>query len=334
MFARWIAKFSKNENGAAAVFFALAFVTLLLVASLVLDFGNVYIQAGKMQNTADSAALAAVTALPCKHNDTGKIELCKALAIQYAAKNGMVITNDNITISTNANNVYTTVKVQVGQSVPMMLTPLAGLTHKDITRSATASVSCVTALTGAAPLSVTKTVYEYAKANNMLEHLTLKFDGGEGVAGSYGAIDLDALVGGGAQDYANWLAYGFPGTLSVGDVLPTENGNMAGPTFDAYLFRYNSCTHFPGQGGCTVDHYVSTCQRIVTVPVITYISSHVVKVEGFSSFLLEGSTGNQNKGEVFGSYLTDVQLHNTSTNDYNIVGGEYDFGIYNRYLSQ
>lgn len=334
MLARFFNKFLKNENGAAAVVVTLAFISLLLMSALVLDYGLVYIQAGKMQSTADSAALAAVFALPCSTSDTDTQELSKALAIEYAGKNGKIITNDDITFEANSNNVYIAVRVNIDQSVDMMLTPLAGILKTDLTRSAVARVSSVTAVTGAAPLSVTKSVYEYAKANNMLEHLTLKFDGGEGVAGSYGAIDLDAQVGGGANDYANWLSMGFPGTLSVGDVLPTENGNMAGPTFDAYLYRYNGCTHFPGQGGCMLDHYISTCPRIVTVPVITYISSHVVKIDGFAVFLIEGHTGNQSKGEIFGSYITNVELPNTSSSDYNKVGGEYDFGIYKRYLSE
>lgn len=61
--ASWFRRFRKDERGAIGVTFVLGSTVLITMAGFAIDFGLVISTQGQMRNTADAAALAAVTSL-------------------------------------------------------------------------------------------------------------------------------------------------------------------------------------------------------------------------------------------------------------------------------
>ncbi len=58
--------------------------------------------------------------------------------------------------------------------------------------------------------------------------------------GNFGCLDLDGNHGGGANDYEDWIKYGFPGTLDIGNLVFPETGNMAEPTIRGVQYRLDN----------------------------------------------------------------------------------------------
>ena len=186
-----------------------------------------------------------------------------------------------------------------------------GINEIDFTRSAEACTLPCSSTSDTVPLGVKKTVLENLIASGNTKHVILKYgsktnDLGQG---AFGAIDLDGVKGGGANEYSQWLENGYLGEINIGDVLPIEPGNMAGPTYYAISKRYNSCTHFKSQGGCTAEHYISGCPRVMKVNVVEYLNNNkYVKITGFAAFVLEDYNTYQSNGCVVGSYVDMVNV--------------------------
>ena len=283
----------KDESGQTMVLFTLMLTILIGVLALVIDYGMPTWTARRLQNAADSAALAAATMLPA--DSAERKAIARTEAIEYATKNGY--SNADVTFPDT-----TTVKVIVNTTVEYSFAKIFGLTSVDLERSASAQVQAITSLRGVVPLSVEKSVLDAALSSKNYD-LTLKVGGGAGNKGAYGAIDLDGSNGGGASQYENRLINGYDGLVTVGDLLPTENGNMSGPTEWGVQKRYNACTHYTSSGGCTPEHYDKTCPRVMMIPVVVYTAKHTVQIKGFAPFLLKSYSGSGNECYVYGTYL-------------------------------
>ncbi len=283
----------KEESGQAMVLFALILVVLVAGLALVIDYGMPAWIARRLQNAADSAALAAATELPA--DDAGKEAAARTEAVEYAAKNGY----NKVDVSFPDTR---TVKVTVKTTVEYSFAKIFGLTSVDLERSASAQIQAITGLRGVVPLSVKKSELDTALSSGNY-YLTLKFGGGSGNQGAYGAIDLDGSKGGGASQYKDMLINGYNELITVGDLLPTENGNMSGPTEQGLQQRYNACTHYVSSSGCTPEHYNKNCPRVMMIPVVVYTESHTVQIKGFAPFLLDSYHGSGNECFVYGTYL-------------------------------
>ena len=291
----------KEETGQAAVLFGLVVVVLVGTVALVIDYGRPAKTARELQNAADSAALAAATLLPA--NSIAAAEPARAEAQTYADKNGFTdVRADFRKVTDSGSSPYTIVDVTVRDNVEYTFAKIFGLDSIDVERSASAQLMAVSGLRGAVPLSIEKGVMDSAVASGNY-HMTLKFGGGSGTNGAYGVLDLDGNKGGGAKDYKDRLINGYDGIVSVGSQVPTENGNMSGPTEKGVQARYNACTHYTSSGGCSPTRYEKGCPRIMFVPVVTYTSKHEVQVNGFAPFLISSYTGHGNECFVYGDYL-------------------------------
>lgn len=82
----------KDERGFVLVFIALGLVVFLLVVGFAVDLGSWYLRAAKLQRAADSAALAAASALP-------DVDLAKQYAEETYRKNGFENGKNNINIT-------------------------------------------------------------------------------------------------------------------------------------------------------------------------------------------------------------------------------------------
>lgn len=316
--------FIKDNKGATAVIVAVTLVVLLLLASFVLDFGTAYAKAGQMQNAVDSAALAAASQLPINLGDSSKQNAATSLAHSYASKNGITISKVEFIES---NGYYNGVRVSAKVDVETFIAKIIGIKNISVGKKATAKATPSIAVTNMVPLSIKKEDLLEAKQTGNTKHLELKVSApGHNVEkGAFGALELDGNKGGGAKDFRYYVANGYPGQLKIGDILPIKAGNMSGPTMQGFEQRYNACTHNQSTGGCSINDYVEGCPRIVIAPVVTYTKPHEVVIEGFAAFILEECPGPGNKNKILGSFLEDVHVVGTGSQN---GSGQNDFGVY------
>lgn len=315
-----------DESGSIVVIVAVAMTLVLALAALVLDFGLAYMKTAEIQNVADSAALSAGQKLPIPVNNDVKIADIKNCAIEYAMKNGVDdLSTDDVTLENIVSGNYTAIKVNIPATAELNFSRVIGFNNISINRTAKAVIQPCTKADGIVPLGVEIGKLNAAIASGQTTGIILKY--GTGDNGFYGAIDLDGVKGGGANDYSLWLAYGYTSTISVGeDLLPIESGNMSGPTNSAFWARYNQCTHYPGQGGCTKDHFVPTCPRVIKTIVYEIADKKYVDVKGFCAFILEGKVDDNIKGSLI-KFVTNGSPSHTN------AGSGTDYGLYNLGLS-
>ena len=311
----------REERGSAAVIIAVSLSLLFSFTALAVDFGATYVTNANAQNAADSAALAAAHYLPVSSGDASGMAQVKDVAVSYVEKNGFTIAADGVELGDMVGGRYTSVSVTVSGEVGMTFARVIGIDTVPFKKDAKAKIIPCTSATGVAPLGVEQSVMDAAIASGNTQHIYLKYGGGDGDTGSYGAIDLDGVKGGGANDFESWLLNGYSGTITVGEgLLPVEPGNMAAPTETAISARYYQCTHYPDQGGCSIDHYDSNCPRLLKTLVIETVGTQYVKVKGFAVFIIEGVYGD----EVLGSYVKMLEP--------DLAGGDADwsaeYGLY------
>lgn len=324
--------FCKNQNGSTSIIVAISLTLIFVCSSFVIDYGAAYVEASKLQNAADAAALAAAAYLPVNIDDNNKIDYIKDVAINYMQKNGFSNVNRNdVILKGQIGNRYTSVKVLKNYRVEFKLAKVIGKSYQNIKKSSQVGLSLAQSVTGAAPLSIDKLYLDNAIAIDQTKHLILKYGAPTDNGGNFGAVDLDGSMGGGANDYRYWLSYGYGGEIKVGETIPYEKGNMSGPTTYAFNYRYNACTHFEGLGGCTSEHFDKNCPRIILVPVITEVDKSRVKIEGFAAFVLEEIGGSGNQNYVLGSFVELITNSNFGTD---FSAGSNDYGVYIKSLQE
>lgn len=321
-----IIKFSCEQRGSVAIVTAMLMVVLIGVSAFALDFGVNYDNASRLQNSLDSAVLAALQELPADSTSSSDWAAAENVAIAYAALNGFDLdTNDIEPIYKNniAEDGIIGLKATKSVVVEYNFAKVFGIDSGTVTRSSSAGLVPIGGITGAVPLSITSSSLSNAIEKGVYTGLTIKCSSstGEigidctGVKGWFGALQFD---GTGASTYANLLAYGYTGVLTVGQVLEMENGNMSGPTMDGFTTRYNKC-----KDGCTAQNYLPDCPRLVYVPVVEVISSSEVKIVSFASFFLESCGGNGNDSYIKATYIEGTVVPDSASG----FSGQ-DFGLY------
>lgn len=297
----------KAEDGATAVLTAVIFTALVMMTGIVIDLGRLHIETSRLQTAADAAAYAAAAVLPVAEDDSAKYLEAVNLAETYAAKNaaGASIHNAiSVNLGESVAGTYTSVSVELSSEVDYLFGKILGLESKTVSKRATASLGVIDKASQMVPLGITSDNLINTIAYNGAQNVVIKYGAGDGDTGFYGALDLDGVKGGGANDYEQWLNYGYYGYIETGDLLYTEPGNMDGPTQTAFTDRFNSCTHFSGQGGCTAEHFDPDCPRVIYIIVYDQLSKDTVEVRGFAPFILTGINDNS---EIVAS-LVNVQM--------------------------
>ncbi|MBA4347360.1 MAG: hypothetical protein C0413_00705 [Clostridiales bacterium] len=305
------------------------------VAATVTDLGVAYVKTAQTQTAVDAAVLASGMTLPVKSGDTAAIAKTTAVAKEYLVKNGVTdTTNTTVTLGDLSGGSYYSVYVNQPASADTAFAKIFGINVITFQRDAKAKVVTCTALSDLVPLSIRQSVLEQIIAEGKSMHAILKYGlKDENVDnGAFGAIDLDGVKGGGANDYTNWLANGYQAKLTVGTVLPIEPGNMTGPTYSGIVERYNACTHYASEGGCKITKYVDDCPRVMKISVIEYTdsSNKYVRIKGFAAFVLEDYSTYADKGCVIGSYANMV---NIGSADGDLTGTKPAFGVYSLVLT-
>ena len=110
----------RSERGQAMILTLVFIAVLLAISAAVIDVGAWYRAHRQVQATADASALAGVTPLP------GSTAAGRALALDYAGRNGSGVTPADITFSGTqvAND---TIQVTARKTVPGVFSALFGL---------------------------------------------------------------------------------------------------------------------------------------------------------------------------------------------------------------
>jgi Flp pilus assembly protein TadG len=324
-------KLISNEKGQSAVLAGIAIFMVIAMSALALDIGLVHIQSSREQTAADAAALAGCTLLPVSVGDASAQDNVKARVKEYAVKNGISSADAElakIELGDVKTDKYTSVRVELTSKVGFGFARVLGITEADVTKAAKAAVQPTEVLNDVIPLGVEQEVLNSALLTATNPVFTIKESGGKGENGFFGPLDLDGDNGSGANLYEDRLANGYEGTIGIGDLLPIDYGAMTGPTNKAFEERYDACVHYPGQGGCTPDHYVSDCPRVVRLVVYTVTEWSnendekkvaEVKIESFASFIL---LPQQNGGEI------TCELVDITTQDGQSSPTAPDYGVY------
>lgn len=317
-------KFIKNETGVSAVLTALVMTVLLSFTALALDIGTAYVGASGSQNAADAIALSLGKYLPIAENDADVIALAKADACEYARKNHAEnFSADNVVFNDLQDGKYRSLSVTVDKRCPTTFARIFGIDHVGVAKSATVSTVNVGAVSGAVPIGIVEQTYYDAVASGKTSHITLKVGGGEGDTGFYGFIVLDSSNGN-AKLLEKWLNYGYDGTNYVGQFLPVATGNKTSAARNGVEYRLSLCSHYQGMGGCTTEHYVVGCPKIVYVLVYSFVESRTVEIVGFAPFLIEPSDKDD---EIQGSFL-NIVIPATE------IISEKDFGLHTYRLTK
>lgn len=309
---RILIKLFRPEDGISAIFVALTLSGLLAISSLTIDMGLAYIDASEIQNVADAVALSVGQYLPVGEDDQTKKAIIVGKAIEYAQKNGYeALTADNISFSGLGSGKYKSLTVTVSKTSATYLAKIVGV--NDITTEKTATISAVPAgsITGGVPVGITADAYHNAISAGQTEHIIFKSGGGSGENGFFGFVVLDGSNGNAAA-MANAMKYGYQGEVCINDTVPLATGNMASAVKQAVDYRMSLCHHYPESGGCTVDHFIEGCPRIMYLMIYEFVDSRTVKLTGFAGIILERS---QNSDEIQGSLISINVSYTTYTSD-------------------
>ncbi|NCB73763.1 MAG: pilus assembly protein [Clostridia bacterium] len=323
---KYLTEFSREQRGSVAVVTALLMIVLIGVSAFALDFGVYYDDASRLQNSLDSAVLAALQELPADSTSSSDWAAAENVAIAYAALNGFDIsTNDIEPIYKNniAEDGIIGLKATKSIVVEYNFAKVFGVDSGTVTRSSSAGLVPVGGLKGAVPLSITSSSLSNAIEKGVYTGLTLKCSSNTGdigidttgVKGWFGALRFD---GSGASTYANLLTFGYSGVLTVGQVLEMENGNMSGPTMDGFTARFNQC-----KDGCTATNYLPDCPKLIYVPVVEVVSASKVKIVSFATFFLDSLGGNGNDSYIKATYIEGTVVPDSASG----ISGA-DFGLY------
>jgi len=275
----------RNDRGQATVITLVFLVVLLGMAALVLDIGSWYRADRATQSTADAAALAGAQALPY---DTAN---ARALATQYANKNGGGVSGGDITITSSPYGANDTIRVQVHRTAAGVFTKLFGVNQVGVGSKATARASLMQSAQYVAPIGV-NVKHPMLKGTSACPcfgpgYTTTLPLGKTGAPGSFDLLNIDGSSGGtGGQILAKWILQGYSGYLPIGSYL-SDTGS-----------KWN-------------DSLVQNAleQRMNTNPVLLFPvydtlsgsgSNAVYHVVGWAAFHITGHTANGNGGSITG----------------------------------
>ncbi len=288
-----MSKLLSNRRGSVLLIVLFAMVGVLGMGAMVIDGGQLYFESAKLQTAVDAAALAGARTL------VQGVTAAEQLAFSVAQQNGVNPAELTVTIDSTAG----TVTASAVRTVFFGLAKVLGFESAPVSATATAGSYSVSGVSGLAPLGVIWQDFVIGAQYDLKV-------GASGDTGNYGAL---ALGGTGSSNYRDNLKYGYNTMVRVNDLLPTEPGNISGPTTEAINWLLNECSH-----GCVFDDHRVGCTRILLVPIINGLPNGrgEVTVLGFASFFME-------------EYLGDAFVRGRFI-EYNVqgeVGPSGDYGV-------
>lgn len=295
-------RFLQNQKGNALVLVAISMSLFLAVSAIVVDIGLALLEQKMLQTGTDAAALAGTREL-VQHPESAV-----AVAEDYLLRNVNPVSSYQILKDVDNRGL----DVRGEQHVKYFFAPLLGYAQGKVTAASAARLVGIASIQGAAPLAVEEHDFQFGEPYVLKQSPNgFSFENYLG-PGNFGALSLG---GQGATRYEENLKHGYPGWLSIGDIVQTETGNMAGPTKKAVDYLLSQCTHVPR---CTPESFTPDCPKILLVPVyedLGYVSEQVkqVKIKGFAAFMVTETSGGGVNSEITGYFVKTVAVGVPST---------------------
>ncbi|MFD3157176.1 Tad domain-containing protein [Haloimpatiens sp. FM7330] len=272
-----------NNKGSITIILSILFTALLGFTAYVVDIGMIYAEKTKLSNAVDSAVLAAALELP-----NGELKAIN-IAEEYLQKNNVDPSMASITIGIDNKSI----QIDAIKNVEHLFAPIIGIYSKNLNVTSKAIIGSAKSVRGGIrPFAVE--VFDYSYGNL----ITIKQEAGDGYNGNYGAI---ALGGTGASVFESNALYGYSGTISVGDFIPTETGNMAGAA--------NAIKDYINSDSSTFYNYTRNSMRLWTVPLVATLEPNgrgELLVIGFGMFYVEDIIQKSGKIEINARFVKHV----------------------------
>jgi len=349
----------KGERGSVLAIAAIGMLSLLLAVGLGVDISRMYLTKTELQNAADSASLAGVSALDGSSNGIKKAtdRAVQQMNSYEFNKTGITFPRGNVLFAVNLNGPYmseasasaaaTNIRfVQVTTpSLPSTITFAGSVLgdKRNMTATATAGFSVpINVFCNWIPLSV----IDYDVPMVPGEVYTIRSAPGNKV--SPGNYQILAVAGRGGKDVREGLASGVDECAEAGATyeIDTKPGVSSGPVRQGINTRFDDygggqtdpISHPPDtniKNNITYDAYRDGTatqspthtgvpgRRIVIIPIIKLEEfdqgRNTVKFNRFGQFFLRSKVDNGNGGDIEAEYIDDIVV--VGKGGYNPNGG-------------
>lgn len=282
----------KSNKGSVAILMAFVIAMLLGFSALVVDVGFAFVEKSRLDTAIDAAALAGAQSLALNQ------EAAVSAAKSYLTDNNIDPAAAFIEITDAGKGI----RVTSAEVVDHFFAPIVGINETTVTSTAKAIIGPAgTVKTGIRPVAVEAYSYSFG------DLVTLKEGAGDGTTGNYGAVSFGPT---GASVFQDFLINGYDSELSVGDIIATEPGNMAGTILK--LNQYLSSDY------STYLDYEPDSIRLWTIPVVDSldVSGRAdVEIIAFAQFFVETAQKVGGEAVIKGRFIRFV------------TNGEIDFSL-------
>lgn len=265
----------------------LALPVIVGALTLVMDVGNLYYNQVSMQVAADSGVLAGALYLPSYPSQAVSV------AQDYAQRNG-IKAGEIVSCTVSPDN--KTVLITTSRNLPCFFCRVLGegTAHADTAPStettagtgikvgASALIVPIKAATGVVPIGLNS-------GTDLNFGNVVQLKQGQVGPGNWSPL---ALGGTGADNYRTNVQNGYPGSVSVGDSLQTETGNMVGPTNQAFQDRISRGNNQFSTG--TFQNHDLNDPRVMLIPIVDFSNingSSQVPMKGFAMMWIVSVNG-------------------------------------------
>lgn len=295
---RFIDNFTRRllkQDGNVAVLTALLITGLLGMTAVVVDGGTLYATKMHLQKTANATVLSGAQEL------TNTEASVRDVANHILYDHGEELSLQQLSVAMKDR---TTAKIK--KDVTLGFSRVLGIDKAPVSVKATAELVPLGAAIGAAPIAIEDRNFVYN------QEYTLKVDNDLAINGNFGIIDLPYNQGNKCQDkdgkqqgsdlYECNLMLGYQQMLSVGDVVTTKTGNVAGNTLNGVEYRLSLPDPYANSAYKGPD-----CPRVLLIPVYTnpqYNGGQLkeITISGFAKFYLSAPFNKQDK-EIRGTFM-------------------------------
>lgn len=304
----------KEERGSVLVITALLMFILLGVTALTVDGGYLYFWHTRLQDIADSAALAAAAkAVNTNGNISSQENQATLEAINYGKLNELDLNNSGLingtadqgmevnfeTYTVKNKELIDKVIVNIDIKKEVFFARVFGVDDTPVSVSATVQIGPSKTQTGGlVPLTLIMpegTEYVFG------EEIKLNFVTNENVSGNFGYLDFDD-----PSKFGYYLENGYNGTLQVGQIVSTNPGGSVGIVEPAIQGRIDACDTCVAE---TVLTQHPDCPRLVTVPIIESFDVNgktEVIIQGFATLFLFNKFDAENNKEIWGQFIKEL----------------------------
>jgi hypothetical protein len=258
-----------SEDGIGAVWFALSFVVIMIMAGIAIDGSRLHLAKAELRKAADAAVLSGAQELEI--SDESVTNLVNQILAAHNEQGSLKELNIR---PLNQRKVSVTLE----KEVPLYFMKIFSFSSAPVSVRSTAAANPIIVTSGAVPLGIPEdTVLDFK------QEYELKVGAGDSVAGNFGIL---ALSGVGAKPYETALKDGYDGDLYAGQIIDTETGNVAGKTREGVNYRIESSPYDDGDITHRVDPRIL---KVLVYEPYKIISNQLksVRIVGFAYFYLE-----------------------------------------------